>query len=235
MRDGSDLTLHIPDPGHWVTYQWVTSNHSNASVSCREATGILSIKNVGAVDGGYCWCETELVYEKPAATERLIFKLQLNRENPMDKGTFSREGWFQVNQEEPKPFTTFSPNDYPCLAGLMQQVCGRELFTLAGRVERFESLGSKATAYARGQIECNGITSATYHEMPFASEQTLQIITKRTIWRANAIPFLGLVESQLNVNPRLKDATENDGEYGWTSALYLSDFGVGALSGMRIA
>lgn len=233
MNDDDGLIFQIPEPGRWVSYEWVVSTTRHHSVSCCESTGRFSIKNVGTSDGGRCWCETEFVHDGSTSSENLLFKLLVDPKKPSDV-RMSRTGWFRLNDEPAQPFKTFSPNLYPDLAYLMEQVCGHGLFSLRGTIEQHESLGVKAVSYSRGQLECLGTSTIAVKEGSIGSERKFREKTDRTIWRNAAIPFLALVESQVIVNQRFWSASGNPRESAWTSALQLSDFGGGATSRLTL-
>lgn len=232
MTDDGNLTLLIPETGRWVTYEWSVSSQFEGSTLCHETTGLFTMKNTGADGRGHCWCETEMSHETVAGPERLIFKLLLNPKDPLDKAALARTGWFQLNQDSPKPFKNFSPNDYPRPARLMEQVCGPDLFAVSGQQTQKDSLGFRPTQYTRGQLDCDGITTHSIREVPFGSSETLRITTTRTTWRTAAVPFLGLGESYLHVAQHVKDEPEDRAESAWTAVLHLSDFGDGATSSM---
>ncbi len=232
MTDDGNLTLIIPEPGRWVTYEWSVSSQFEGSKACHETTGLFSFRNTGADGRGHCWCETELIHKSPAGPERLIFRLLVNPAKPLDRSAPGRTGWFQLNQDQPKPFRTFSPNDYPLPARLMEQVCAPDLFAMSGQQTLSESLGVRSTEFTRGQLDCAGLTTRTDRDVPFGSSRNLRITTTRTTWQTGVVPFLGLVESYLHVDQRITDETEDRVESAWTAVLHVSDFGDGATSRM---
>ena len=230
MDDDDDVKFQVPEPGRWVSYQWVVSTTSHDSVFCWEGTGRFSIKNVGTSDCGRWWCETEFVHDRSTSSENLIFKLLIDPQYPSDQRIISPTGWLRFNEEPAKPFKTFSPNHYPDLCRLIQQVCGYVLRPLRGAIDRHESLGLKAISHSHGQLECMGTSTVAVKDWPFASDRTIREKTDRTIWLNAAVPFFAVAESHVIVNQRLLVESGNPEESGWTSALHLSDFGSEATS-----
>jgi len=172
----------------------------------------LSFKIVGneVVDQKKCrWIEGTFIYTEGGTKPRpVILKILVNEAalkalfagklgelEPQQRRPI--KVWIKVEDNSPKRLEeTRGPNDFPLLAGLMQDVSGAlPLAPLPGEIKDSRGeIKSKTIEYQKGQLVCKGFRTRSIEKCDGGKFQTH---TTRSVWVTDVEP-LGFVECQIS-------------------------------------